>query len=113
MTNEWLRDIEVGDEVVFSGGGPMNKPGVDKVQRLTKTQIILEGSGTRYRRSDGRQIGVHSWHTRYLRPADAEKLKEIKNDQDKRIAVGYLTKLNWKNLSLESLNSVVEVVKNL
>ena len=113
MANEWLETIGVGSEVVVSGGGHMNKPSVAKVQRLTKTQIILDGSSTKYRRSDGRQIGGHPWYTRYLREADAEKIAEIKHSQDKRVAVKYLTEFNWKDLPLESLQAVVKVVKNL
>jgi hypothetical protein len=46
------------------------------ISRLTKTQIIAT-SGTRFRRSDKREIGTDSWCPTYLYSADSRKVVEV------------------------------------
>lgn len=113
MRDDWLKNLKINDEVVVSGGSAMAKDYVARVERLTKTQIILTDSSTKYRRSNGGQIGGNSWSTRWLREADKEKVAMIKHDQEKRSAIYYLDDFKWIDLSLESLQTIVKVVKNL
>ena len=111
--NEWLKKIQVGDKVIVSGGGAMSTDYIAEVGRLTKTQIILTESSTKYRRESGRQLGGSCWSTRWLRETNEDKLTKIKDDEETRQAIYYLDDFKWRKLSLESLRAVLKVVKNL
>lgn len=53
--NAW--EPEVGDEVVVIGGSYREEARTRKVERLTKTQIIVEGEATRFRREPSDRAG--------------------------------------------------------
>jgi hypothetical protein len=62
----WLQDLKKGDQVIVRGSGYGHHDRVTKVERLTKTLIILEGGG-RYRKATGYRSGERSsWNFSYL-----------------------------------------------
>ncbi len=62
---------------VWSSGGSWAGPTVRMVtvERLTGTQIVIEGSSTRYRRDNLRQVGNH--YGSELRRADDPMVREV------------------------------------
>lgn len=52
-----LKDLKAGDAAVRRSGYGIGSYSVQRVARVTATQIILMG-GTRYRIDNGRQVGV-------------------------------------------------------
>lgn len=111
MDKGWLQKIKVGDMVVIAGGNSWTPPSVVKVERLTKTQIVVVGSDIKYRRNNGRAIGGCAWSTTWVREATIEKIAEIGQAQAKRKAINYLGDMSWSNLPLESLQVIVETVR--
>lgn len=84
---DWLEALKVGDRVFV----PMNSSSwdgevgsVSVVERLTKTQIVLQGSNTRYRRDTGAAVGASSgyyYSSRSIQPftADAQYAMELRS----------------------------------
>jgi hypothetical protein len=85
-------DIKAGDCIVQSCH-PNNGPGLlRKVDRVTNTQIIVNGS--RYRKADGGRIGEKdAWHSVRLMPATPELLHEIRQYAEIESAKRRLTML--------------------
>lgn len=55
---EWLAGLKVGDEVVICGRR-YDEPVIDRIERLTNTQIVLVKDSQRFRRADGNGIGSY------------------------------------------------------
>lgn len=63
---QWLAQLQPGDLVITGRGEQMR---VRKVERLTRTQIVLHDTADRYKRTTGRLLG--SGPFRYLqKPTD-------------------------------------------
>lgn len=64
MTSEerraWLAALSVGDEVAVVGFSFHDQDLICKIERLTPTQFVLDETGIRFRREDGRGIGQFS-----------------------------------------------------
>ncbi len=70
MANGWLEHLEAGDEVIVRGG--WDRAGeVRRVDRLTATQIVVGKS--RYRRTDGYQVGSSGYRTARIEEATPER----------------------------------------
>lgn len=74
-----LEHIKTGDTVVLNTGGFRGRRVPMKVERVTKTLIVLEGGG-KYRRKDGyppgEQIGYHPSSIEEMTPALREEMRE-------------------------------------
>jgi len=105
-----LYELKVGDEVICRGGGPLSKPTVMEITRLTKTMIIC-GQNRRFNRKTGRTSGGHSLFSSYLVPGTEKELAEIKNQQRKRNIVASLSyDVDWDKLELSSLIKIYSLV---
>ena len=106
MTNqEWLSNLKVGDYVLLDAtrnlGGAIS---IRKVDRLTKTQIIV--GHTKFRRSDGRQIGVGGWTTTLIVEPTQERKLEVEN----AILVSKLKAIKWADYPVEILRQVKKII---
>jgi len=110
MSDNWLNDIKVGNYVIISGGGFSQYDWVSKVDRLTKTQIIVSNSATRFRRNSGSSIGNNGYYSNYLREADDDSIKKITEANERRKYVDFLDRFNFKNKSLETLRVIYKIV---
>lgn len=110
MNNDWLQVIEAGDEVIVYSGYRIVQF-ILKVERITKTQVILV-SGGKYRKDDGRSIGTDAWSTKWLREATPEVIKAIKVRTEKIKVVNVLSQIEFKNISLETLKKIQVMIKD-
>ena len=70
-----LSEVEAGDTLMITSRGHRS---LKKVERTTKTLIILDGqSMARYKRHGGRMIGATVWDTAYLSVPTPKDIAEI------------------------------------
>lgn len=106
MTNkEWLKSLKIGDEVCFNGSyGRLSKR---NIERLTKTQIILNG-GVKFRRDTGLGIGFSCY--------DQPFIDELTDSVRLKIKTEYLRNkilnLNFKLLSIDAMERILAIVAN-
>ncbi len=72
---EWLESLKPGDEVCFNGS--YGKVVIRKVERLTKTQIILD-TGNKFRRDSGYCVGGSAWHNSNITQVTEKVKHQIK-----------------------------------
>jgi DNA replicative helicase MCM subunit Mcm2 (Cdc46/Mcm family) len=109
MTDKtFLENLKPGDRVVISSGGVSDRKRVGRVERLTKTQIIVDGS--RFRKSDGWQPGDY-WNRAWLQEASEETIKEIAARQRRRQIVAKIQKFRWDTLPDDLLQQVVDLLE--
>lgn len=112
MNYKWLENIKVGDKVIVHSGGPLRNDCIDIVERLTKTQIILSKTSSRFRREDGDVVGEHSmWNTTYLKEAKQDDIDNIiTNNKLRKLNRDISSFTNIKDLPIESLEKVWKVM---
>jgi hypothetical protein len=99
----WLQSLKPGDEVIVYGGAYGSGDRVDKVQRVTKTLIIVRAS--RFNRDRGRSIGSgYSW--RYLKKATPEAVRQIKHDAHRSSLIYKLGDVTWRDMPFDVLVGV-------
>lgn len=104
----WLESITEGSQVIVDPGHGLNLR-LYKVDRLTKTQIII---GTwRFRRSDGRGVGSDSWHFLQLLEPKPPLIERIRRDR----LITYITnsKDSLNRLPLEMLDAFALQLKSV
>ena len=110
--HEWLNELSVGDKVIMSG---RYRKSVNVVQRLTKTQIILEGTNCRFRKANGREVGGSSWGAIYLRKGTPAEISKVEDATTRQRIIAKLTyESTWNGLSTKELISVekqIDVLK--
>lgn len=108
---EWLDNIEVGDRVIVSGGGAVYSEHLARVERLTKTQVIIKEGRTRYRRDNGRGIGQNGWVRSNLEEATDDKVNSIIDERKRLVLVNELSKVNWGDIPTHSLEIISNQIK--
>lgn len=89
---EWLDSLTTGDTVIVNG---RHRSSLSKVERLTKTLIILE-NGERFRKKGGRKSGDHNpWGNTYIIQPTSDRLERMANSR-------FRNKLRIKVSELES-----------
>lgn len=109
MSGEWLDNLKPGDRVIVDGGSGLYPPSVCKVERLTATQIVLDGGG-RFRRTNGSQVGVTGWTIPFLSEATPERIAEIVEERRRRRLLSLLHKADWSSYSTEKLEEIVNTM---
>lgn len=107
MTEDF-HDIQAGDDVIVESGGLKSFLAVRKVDRTTKTQIII--GSERYRKTDGRLIGHDNpWSRCYLQRATPERVEGARKQAKARNALGALDRLmrDHKKLSEEVYDQIL------
>lgn len=105
---EWLKSIKPGDRVGVRSGYS-NRVSVSIVAKTTAQQIVISGSGDRYRIKDGYKCGNHdSWsHPCLVRLTD-EMIESIRHDD----RVRYLDSIRWSEQSRDLVLAVYERVRD-
>lgn len=106
MSNEWLSNLKPGDQVIVEERSNIS---IRKVERLTKTQIVLEGTTTKFRRDSGRQVSGDTWHMQYLYEATPERVAEIRESNKRKRLISQLKDINWSAFSTEALEKVYKI----
>lgn len=70
------RAPRAGETVIITPGGTGTKPSLGKVERLTKTQIVLT-SGSKFNIITRRSVGGSSWSTRRLVTSDEPEFAHL------------------------------------
>lgn len=103
-----LENLKVGDFVVVSGSLIIGDE-LRRVERLTKTQIVV--GNRRYRKKDGRLVGEGNWYYGFIKPATEKDIERINRIKRKDELLTFIRRVAWCNLSLESLETICDVVK--
>ena len=100
---EWLESLKPGDEVCFNGS--YGRLAIREVERLTKTQIILD-NGAKFRRDTGWGIGCSQYHQSFIdEVTDSVRLK-IKTEN-----LRYkISEVNLKSLSNDKIERILAIV---
>ena len=112
-----LNDIKAGDAVVIFAG--YSDPELRKVDRVTKTTIILEskienGHQPIYNKSDGHLKGKNKWDMNHIKIPTPDMLKTMKLNTLRKALKHALTLVsNYDDLSEDECLSVLDVVKNI
>lgn len=100
----WLEGLKEGDPVVVYGGFGMDTPFLYKVEKASKTQIIVKGS--KYRRADGRAVHGDRWQRQRLDPFTPAVEEQIR----RRRLLAVIEKTDWKTLTTPLLEDIVQRV---
>lgn len=103
-----LENVKVGDFVVLIGGYAHDDYLI-KVERVTKSQILADKR--RFWKKNGRIVGAGIWCYDYIRPATENDIERIKKINQKNELLAFIRKADLDNLSLESLQTICDVVK--
>jgi hypothetical protein len=109
---EWLKTLKEGDSIFLEAGGfGRNHLYPDKVKRITKTMIILEGSSSRFR-MNGELIGRGTWdHGSWLNPDNNETREQywMQGERSKLLSLlnALNTRINLDSLTHEQLERLV------
>lgn len=110
-----FQDLKEGDEVILiSNGLGATKYLLKKVQRLTKTQIVIDNF--KYRRTDGRQIGYDGLYgDRLVMPTEImrHRMQEYNQLLLKQHSIYDLRQINWNQFSLEQLQQIQQFISGL
>lgn len=100
----WLADLKKGDEVLVING-TMNGPTIEKVERVTATQVLVGHS--RYAKRNGNAVGHYSrFSRRWIRQvtdADRAECFERKIRAD-------IARINWAKVPLTNLLDVLRQI---
>ncbi len=84
---DWM-DVKPGDKVARISAG-MDVSRTYTVERLTKTQIVLAGTGVRLRRSTGRELGGWTWST-HRWSCDPAEVQRVAFEHARRRAASHI-----------------------
>lgn len=102
----FIKKLEPGDQVIVKG---THGTGIDHVERITKTQIILK-TGSRFRKNDGTQLGSSVWNFSSLNEANDEAVKKILSENEHRKLVYKLSKHSWEDMTLDELRRIYAIL---
>lgn len=103
-----LENIEVGDLMIVSGSFTCGDC-LREVERVTKSQIVVDKR--HYWKKDGRLVGGGDWCYGFIKPALEKDIERLNKVKQKNELLAYIRKVAWSNLSLESLQTICDVVK--
>ena len=107
MEEKFPRNLQVGDKVIVGG---RTAERVLVVERVTKTQLILSSTISRFRRDNGWQIGGGAWSKDYLIEATPEKLREVCDKNERLRLLARLRKYPWGDLSANDMKRVFAIL---
>lgn len=107
--NQWLQELKAGDSVVVSGAGWHDVQEIEKVERVTKTQIILAGD-QRYRKDDGHKVGGSAWRRGWLSQATPELVAQVQADELNRRLTVRMEDTKWKQVSLSKKERIAAIL---
>jgi len=100
-------DIQVGDRLVYRGGWNNDHFTISHVERITKTQVILE-SGLRLWKDDLSEVGSPRYNA--WEPLTPQLEQEIRETRWRQSLLRRLEDTKWRSLGTSILESVVAVL---
>lgn len=102
---ENLEDIKVGDKVILISRYSKK---VCKVDRLTKTQIVVDGD--KFRKLYGFSVGYRGWYSSVIRKASPEEIAKIEEINKRDMLIKKIKGYPLDKLSTEELEKVYELI---
>lgn len=105
-----LSEAEICETVIVwsSGGlGWRRISKISKIERITKTMIVVEG--VNYNRITGRRTG-NSRYSALIYLPDPGEIDEIRNDAKKKGLVKNLSDFQFDSLPIETLEMIIELL---
>ena len=99
--------IAEGDTVLVYSGGSWGSTKLDKVARLTKTQLVVDG-GSRFSRRDGCQVGGYGRAS--LRIATPDRLAEHYDSETRRRCIAVVRGHNPERLTTSQLDRIASII---
>lgn len=103
-----LEELQVGDVVFVSSTWHKR---LSKVERVTKTQIIVDNS--KYRRDNGWQIGSDRWNTSYLHVPTEQQIAEIREEAYRKKLLYTVRDFDFRKLPTDKLKQVYDIINNI
>jgi predicted nucleotidyltransferase len=105
-----LQNIKPGDDVAYVAGGCGSGVYIRKVERVTKTQIIIGDS--RYRREDGFPVGHTIWDAAHICELTPEMEKRVKETADREKKTRLVAEIHkaLRGLTLDQLERINAIV---
>lgn len=104
-----LKDLVVGDKVIVTSQQYITtKVFVGKVERLTKTLIIV--NGIKFRKSDGRRV-ADTYGYCDIKVASEDEIKKVEEETDRLRLAKNLREYNYYSLPLEKLKKIIHFIK--
>ena len=101
-----LKDLVEGDEVLVTG---MSDEHISKVDKVTKTQIIVNNA--RFRRDSGWQCGGDRWNVRKISVPTEKEISDVKEENLRKTLIYAISSFDFKRLSTDVLKQVYNIVK--
>ena len=109
-----FQDLKAGDEVVLvSRGLGRNKYHLKKIDRATKTQIVI--GNTKFRRNDGREI-ADGWYRDSIKLLTEDALKQVAEYNQfvlKWNLIKDFQETDWDKFSLEQLQQIQKFINGM
>jgi len=105
----WLDSLQPGDTWTYVRFSYRRDVSTVTVEKLTKTQIVLQ-NGARYRRSDGGKVGG-SYFDKLHGPSRPEELQQVDDEREHRRLAMELDGVKWQRFPKETLEAVLKIIK--
>lgn len=102
---ENFEDIKVGDKVILYR---RYKKKVCKVERLTKTLVIVDGE--KFRKADGFSTGDRGYYSSSIGRATAEMIAKVEEENRRDLLINKISRYHWSVLSTDELEKVYELI---
>ena len=110
MSDDWLSKLQKGDKVIVSKW--FSPEFVTVVERTTKTQVLLEGTSSRFRKSHGNLVGGSTYSGACLLEWTEEKEEVIKAKARRSNMLSYIDKRNFSSLTDKELSTIYNLLKS-
>lgn len=107
METKKISDLKIGDKVFIYNR--FNKS-LDEVERITKTQIVLKRSQSKFRIINGSSVGGDSWSTTHIEYADDEAVQKFRKELYKKTLIKKIQQEDLKDKSVEDLEKICEIL---
>lgn len=102
-----LEELEVQDKVIFQG---RLETSIKAIERVTKTQIILEG-GSKFNRKTGERIGCGMYDYAHIKIANEDDIKKTMEEQYKKKLCHKLNNfIAYGSFDIETLEKLCEIL---
>lgn len=104
-----ISELEVGDKVFRRYAGQIRS--FCTVERITKTQIILN-DGSKWSRRNGDPVPHETWNQAHITPFTKEKFLEYQQEQRTKHLSATLSSIKWRLLEFPVLEKVAALLKD-
>jgi len=109
MSNEWIRELKVGDVVIVRHHGLGSYDYAAKITRVTSAYVWTATSG--YNRTTGRKRGSDAWTGSWLERATPECIADLRAKKMHRQLVGSMPDSpRWRDYTDDQLRRIKAIL---